>query len=77
MDHCVKYICVCVLLNILVQIALHETCSSLNFPKGLKRAFAHGGHNKCGVDKCMEYRKTFASPSNLSSSLLKPQWKIC
>ena len=38
MDHYVKYICICVLLNVLVQIALHETFSSLNFPKCLKRA---------------------------------------
>ena len=52
-----------------------ETCSSLNFPKCLKRAL----HTVDIInwDKCMEYRKIFASLSNLSSSLLRPQWKIC
>lgn len=76
MDHYVKHICICVLLNVLEQIALHETLSSLNFPKVSKESLAHGGHNS-GVNKCMEYRKIFASLSNFSSSLLRPQWKIC
>ena len=47
------------------------------FSKMSKESLAHGGHNKCEVDECMEYRKIFAPPSNLSSFLSRPQWKIC
>ena len=47
MDHCVKYICICVLLNVLVQIALWDAFI-FEFPKVSKESLAHGGHNKLG-----------------------------